>query len=373
MIPFIDLYAQRQEIKCNIDHAIAKVLGHGHFIGGPEVAELEEKLVSYTQAKHCITCGNGTDALQLVLMAENIGPGDAVFVPAFTFVASGEVVPPTGGKIIFVDVQADTFLIEPASLEAAIDDARQAGLCPRMVIAVDIFGMPADYDVLVSICRKNDVVLVADAAQSFGSTYKNSVVGTLADYTTTSFFPAKPLGCYGDGGAVFTDHDDKAELIKSLSVHGKGTFKYDNVRVGINSRLDTIQAAILLEKLKVFPKEIETRQVVSKRYSTALSGLVEVPVVPDDRVSAWAQYTIKVDEREALQASCKKAGIPTVVYYPRPLHRQTGYLQEKTVRTGLAVSEMLCEQVLSLPMHPYLDATTQSEIIKSVKEFLSGR
>lgn len=373
MIPFIDLHAQRQELKCGIDNAIAKVLDHGHFISGPEVEELEEKLSAFTKAKHCITCGNGTDALQLVLMAEDVGPGDAIFVPAFTFVASGEVVPPTGARLVFVDVQSDTFLIDPASLEVAIDDARQTGLCPRMVIAVDIFGMPADYDILGKICRKNDMILVADAAQSFGSTYHKRVAGTLADYTTTSFFPAKPLGCYGDGGAVFTDHEDKAELIKSFSVHGKGKFKYDNVRVGINSRLDTIQAAILLEKLKIFPQEIEVRQAVSSRYSTSLADLVEVPVVPDDRISAWAQYTIKTDDREGLQASCKKAGIPTVVYYPRPLHRQTGYFQERTVRTGLAVSEMLCEKVLSLPMHPYLDDTTQSEIIKSVRDFLSGR
>lgn len=368
MIPFIDLQAQRKYLDRKIDVAIGKVLEHGQFIGGPEVLALEEKLAAYAKVGNCISCGNGTDALQLVLMAEKIGPGDAVFVPAFTFVASGEVVPPTGANLVLVDVQPDTFLIDPASLEVAVEDARRSGLRPRMIIAVDLFGLPADYDVLRHIADCNEMILVADAAQSFGATYKGRPVGSLADYTTTSFFPAKPLGCYGDGGAIFTDNEEKSNLLRSLCVHGKGDYKYDNVRIGVNSRLDTIQAAILLEKFEIFPDELKERQRIAERYNAAFAGQIDTPHIPAHSTSAWAQYTIQVRERDKIQAACKKFGVPTVVYYPRPLHLQTGYRDVRLVKTGLHVSESLCNRVLSLPMYPYLDESTQNKVVKHLLE-----
>lgn len=370
MIPFIDVQAQRQRLGSKIDDAIAKVLNHGIFIGGPEVVELEGKLAEFGNVANCISCANGTDALQLVLMAEGVGPGDAVFVPAFTFVASGEVVPPTGASLVLVDVQPDTFLIDPSSLEYAIEDARRAGLRPRMVIAVDLFGLPAEYDVLQSIVDRHDMTLVADAAQSFGATYKGRPVGCLADYTTTSFFPAKPLGCYGDGGAIFTDNSEKTSILRSLCVHGKGDYKYDNVRIGINSRLDTIQAAVLLEKLAIFPEEIEARQEVAARYDAGLSDIIVVPTFPVHATSAWAQYTVKIKGRDEVQARCKDVGVPTVVYYPLALNQQVGYRDVRVVVSGVTVSENLCSQVLSLPMHPYLDRATQNKVIECLRQSL---
>lgn len=370
-IPFIDLAAQRRRLGERIDQAIARVLDHGGFILGPEVAELERQLAEFCGAKHCITCANGTDALQLVLMAEGVEPGDAVFVPAFTFVATAEVVPPTGATPLFVDVRESDFTLDPASLEAGIAEAKRLGLKPRMVVPVDLFGHPADYDAIEAIAAREDLVVVADSAQGFGSSYKGRKSGTLAGYTTTSFFPAKPLGCYGDGGAIFTNDADRAALLRSLRFHGKGADKYDNVRIGLNSRLDTIQAAILLEKLAIFADELAARGRVAQRYSGALSDLVGVPQESAGCRSAWAQYTALVPVRDALAEACKAEGVPTAVYYPVPMHRQTGYKGYPTVPGGLPVSDRLSRQVISLPMHPYLDEAAQDRIIAAVRRALA--
>ncbi|MCA1907270.1 MAG: DegT/DnrJ/EryC1/StrS aminotransferase family protein [Magnetospirillum sp.] len=364
---FIDLKAQMAPLRNRIDARIARVLDHGGFIMGPEVAELEQRLSAFCGAAHTVTCANGTDALTLVLLAEGIGPGDAVFVPAFTFVASAEVVPLTGATPVFVDVLADSFNMDPASLDAAVGAARAAGLRPRMVVAVDLFGLPADYHALGRIAAAHAMIMVADAAQSFGAERSGKRVGTLADYTTTSFFPAKPLGCYGDGGAVFTDDGAKAELLRSLRVHGKGGDKYDNVRVGVNSRLDTIQAAILLEKLTVFPAEIEARQRVAETYGAAFSDMAALPVVPAASRSVWAQYTLRTPHRDAVIAACRAAGIPTGIYYPRPLNRQTGYADYPVAPGGVPVSERLATEVVSLPMHPYLSPAEQQQVVVTVR------
>lgn len=366
-IAFIDLAAQQARIRDRIDRALAGVLDRGNYILGPEVDELEARLAEFCGARHCITCANGTDALQLVLMAEGVGAGDAVFVPAFTFVATAEVVPMTGATPFFVDVRARDFNLDPASFEAAIAEAERRGLRPRAAIPVDLFGHPADYDAINAIAARHGVTVVADAAQSFGARYKARRVGALASYTTTSFFPAKPLGCYGDGGAIFTDDPDQAALLRSLRFHGKGSNKYDNVRVGLNSRLDTIQAAILIEKLAIFEDELAARQRVAERYAAALDNVLAVPRVAPDCVSAWAQYTVVAPDRETLAAACKTQGVPTVVYYPNPLTRQTGYNGYPAAPGGTPASEHLAAHVLSLPMHPYLDPPTQDRIIEAVR------
>lgn len=366
-IAFIDLGAQQRRIRERIDLAIARVLSHGGYILGPEVAELERQLAAFSGVKHCITCANGTDALQLVMMAEAVGPNDAVFVPAFTFVATAEVVPPTGAVPLFVDVRESDFGMDPASLEAGIAEAKRLGLKPRMVIPVDLFGHPAEYDAITAIAEREEMVVVSDSAQGYGSLYKGRRSGSLGHYTTTSFFPAKPLGCYGDGGAVFTNDDDRASLLRSLRFHGKGADKYDNVRLGLNSRLDTIQAAILIEKLAIFPDELQARNRIAARYSERLGNVVRLPQVADGCSSCWAQYTLVVEDRDALQAACKAAGVPTNVYYPIPLNRQTGYLRYPTVPGGVPVSDRLANSVLSLPMHPYLDEATQDRVIMAIK------
>lgn len=367
-IAFIDLAAQQRRLGERLRQAIDRVLAHGAYILGPEVAELEAQLAAFCGAAHCVACANGTDALQLAMMAEDVGQGDAVFVPAFTFVATAEVVPLTGATPLFVDVREADFNLDPASLEAGVAEAKCLGLTPRMVIAVDLFGHPVDHDAIRAICTREGMTLVDDAAQGFGSVYKGRRVGSLGDYTTTSFFPAKPLGCYGDGGAVFTDNAAKADLLRSLRFHGKGGDKYDNVRIGLNSRLDTLQAAILLQKLSVFEDELAARQRVAERYAAGLSGLnrVTVPQVAAGCVSSWAQYTLLVRDRDALAAACKAKGVPTAVYYPIPLNRQTGYAAYPTVPGGVPVSDRLATQVLSLPMHPYLDEATQDRIVAAV-------
>ena len=365
-IPFIDLKAQRDSIRNELDGAIGRVLDHGVFIMGPEVAELETALSEFCGSKECITCANGTDALSLVMAAEKIRPGDAVFVPAFTFVATAEVLPALGAVPYFVDVEYESCNMDTASLQQAINAAKKAGHTPRMIVAVDLFGLPADYDTLAEIAREHGLVLVADAAQSFGASYRGRSVGTLADYTTVSFFPAKPLGCYGDGGAVFTDDVERANLLRSLRFHGKGEDKYDNVHIGFNSRLDTIQAAILLEKLKIFPGEIKARNKVAARYNEALAHQFSIPVIPQGDVCAWAQYTLKSDRRDAIQTSLKNANVPTVVYYPIPLNHQTAYKMFPSGPGGVPTSETLAKSVFSLPMHPYLDEATQDDIISAV-------
>lgn len=366
-IAFIDLQAQRRRLGERIDQAIARVLAHGQFIMGPEVRELEDRLGAFCGAKYAIACASGTDALLLALMAEGIGPGDAVFVPAFAFVATAEMAALAVATPVFVDVLPNTFNMDPESLDAAIGVAEGLGLRPRAVIPVDLFGQPADYGRIGAIAEEHGLTVVADAAQSFGAALNGRRVGTFGAYTATSFFPAKPLGCYGDGGAVFTDDDEKAEILRSLRVHGKGLEKYDNVRVGLNSRLDTLQAAILIEKLAIFEEEIEARNVVAERYTTALADLVKVPRVIDGARSIWAQYTLLLRDRDVVAAKLKAEGIPTAIYYPRPLHQQTAYRHLPTAPEGLPVSEGLSQQVLSLPMHPYLDKATQDRIVAAVR------
>lgn len=376
-IPFIDLATQRQRLGDRLDRAILQVLEHGRYILGPEVAELERQLAAFCGARHAIGCANGTDALALGLLARGIGPGDAVLVPAFTFVATAEVVAWTGATPVFLDVLPDTFNLDPAALDAGLDTARQQGLRPRAVIAVDLFGQPADYDRIEPFCAAHGLWLMADAAQSFGATYKGRRAGSIGLIAATSFFPAKPLGCYGDGGAVFTDDDELALIMRSLRVHGQGRDKYDNVRIGMNGRIDTLQAAILLEKLRVFEDEVLARQTVAERYARGFADLGErcrTPVVPEGMTSVWAQYTLVLEPgvRDRLGAELKDQGIPTAVYYPIPLHQQTAYRRYPVQAGGLPASEELAGRVLSLPMHPYLGATDQDGIIAAVRAGLAA-
>ena len=371
-IPFIDLQAQRSRLQSRIDEAIQRVLAHGSFIMGPEIAALETKLAEFAGAKHCVTCASGTDALGLLLMALGIRRGDAVFVPAFTFVATAEVVAWLGASPVFVDVKPDTFNMDPKSLAHAIPAVRGRGLVPRVVMPVDLFGQPADYREIASIAAREDLLVVADAAQSFGATLDGCRVGRFGVASATSFFPAKPLGCYGDGGAVFTDDDALASTVQSLRIHGQGTNRYEHVRIGMNGRFDTIQAAILLEKLTIFEEEIENRQQVAGRYSELLRSVAQVPRLSEGTTSVWAQYTIQVDarKRDSLIAGCSRAGVPTGVYYPLPLSQQTPYQRYPVVPGGTPVAELLSRTVLSLPMHPYLDEVSQDRITTAVKSLL---
>ncbi len=366
-IQFIDLAAQQAEIRDKIDAAIARVLDHGQYIMGPEVKQFEQDLKDFTGARHALTCANGTDALTLVMMAWGVGPGDAVFVPSFTYVASAETPAQLGATPFFVDVLEESFNIDPASFAQAIGEARQAGLRPSVVIPVDLFGQPADVDSITKIAHAEGVKVLVDGAQSFGAMSHGRRVGTMGNATTTSFFPAKPLGCYGDGGAVFTQDDALADLINSIRLHGKGTEKYDNIRIGVNSRLDTIQAAILLEKLKIFPGELRARDKVAAAYTASLQDKFKTPHVGDGLKSAWAQYTVMFENRDAVQAKLIEIGVPSVVYYPKALTQQDGYSSFPVVSSGVSISEALTEKVLSLPMHPYLEKERQLSIVKLVK------
>lgn len=363
---FIDLGAQRAAIGPDrIAARIRAVLDHGGFIMGPEVRALEAALAAFCGAKHCVSCANGTDALQLALMTLGIGPGDAVLVPSFTFAATAEVVPPLGATPVFVDIDESDFGMDPDSLMRGIEAARSAGLVPRAVMPVDLFGLPPDLDAISAIAAAEDLHLICDAAQSFGARHGDRTAGAIGEISTTSFFPAKPLGCYGDGGALFTDDDGHADMLRSLRVHGKGSHKYDNARIGVNSRLDTIQAAILLEKLAVFPGELKARTAAADRYGALLGNRVKVPRVPEGRVSSWAQYTLTLPEgadRDAMQAAMKASGVPTAVYYPRPLHLQGPYAGFPHDPAGLPVTENLAPRVLSLPMHPYLTEEVQAQV-----------
>ncbi|WIV51411.1 DegT/DnrJ/EryC1/StrS aminotransferase family protein [Marivivens sp. LCG002] len=370
---FIDLAAQQSRIRDKIDARIAGVLDRGTYISGPEVSELETRLAEFCGALHCVSCANGTDALELALIALGIGEGDAVFVPSFTFAATAEVVPGLGATPVFVDVDSNTFNMDVASLERAIVHARSLGLRPAVVIPVDLFGLPADYAPIKAIVERENMRLIGDSAQGWGGRYHNQMTGTLADITTTSFFPAKPLGCYGDGGALFTNDPEKAALLDSLRIHGKGSEKYDNVRIGMNSRLDTLQAAILIEKLEIYADELESRNKVAQRYSTKLAPFIEVPFVPEGYVSIWAQYTLKArsqDERARLMTSLQNQGIPSVIYYPRPLHTQSAYADFPCDPSGLPVSVDLAQRVFSLPMHPYLTHEDQDRVIKCLIDAL---
>ena len=369
-IPFIDVGAQRRRLGTSIDEEIKRVTDHCQFIMGPEVFALEKDLAAFCGARHAISVASGTDALVLVLMAKGIGAGDAVFCPSFTFSATAESIALVGATPVFVDVDEATFNIDVASLERAVATAQRLDLAPKAVMAVDLFGLPADYDAIGRVAAKHSLFVIDDAAQSFGARYQNRKVGMLGDVSATSFFPAKPLGCYGDGGAVFTDDDKLADLVKSLRNHGQGVDRYDNVRVGINGRLDTIQAAVLIEKLKIFPDEISARERVAQRYNALLSATVMVPQVPAGYGSVWAQYTIRLSgsRRDALAAALRGQGIPTAMYYPKPTHRQTAYQYYPVSDGGLPVTERLADEVLSLPMHAYLDEATQDRIVAAVRQ-----
>jgi dTDP-4-amino-4,6-dideoxygalactose transaminase len=372
---FIDLAAQRRRLGKSIEEAMLRVVEHGSYILGPEVKRFESDMAEFCGAKHVISCANGTDALGLVLMAKDIKEGDAVFCPSFTFAATAEVVAWTGATAIFCDCLPDSFNLDPASLEAGLKVAKEKGLRPAVVIPVDLFGQPADYEAIEPICAREGMFMLSDAAQSFGASYRGRKVGTIGLATTTSFFPAKPLGCYGDGGAVCTDDAELAELLTSLRFHGKGDDKYDNVRIGMNARLDTLQAAILIEKLKIFGEEMEARDRVAARYNELLAETTIVPRLIDGATSVWAQYTLRLPgfDRDAFQAALKREGVPTAVYYPKPLHQQTAYRHYPVAGNGLPVSEKLAAEVISLPMHPYLDEKTQDRIIAAVKGAVAGQ
>jgi UDP-2-acetamido-2-deoxy-ribo-hexuluronate aminotransferase len=380
---FIDLQAQRARIADKINAAVMKVIEDGKYIMGPEVKAFEDQMAEFSNTKHALGCANGTEAIALPLMAWDIRPGDAVFCPSFTFAATGEVVPWLGASPVFVDIDPKTYNMDPAHLEASIEAVKAEGkLKPKVIIAVDLFGQPADYPAISAIAKKHGLKLIADSAQGYGCTIDGKHPGHWADAVTTSFFPAKPLGCYGDGGAVLTNDDELAEIIDSLRVHGKATQsdvegrsfdhdpKYLNMRIGMNSRLDTIQAAILIEKLAIFADEIEARNRIAARYNEHLADHVaSVPFVIDGGVSVWAQYTLEHDNRSGLQAHLKEKGVPTAVYYPIPIHKQDIYSRYPLGPGGLPVSEEKAERVMSLPMHPYLDEKTQDQIIDAVRSF----
>jgi dTDP-4-amino-4,6-dideoxygalactose transaminase len=372
-IDFIDLQAQRKRIGKSLDDAVLAVVHSGRYIMGPEIGELETKLAAFCGAKHVVSCSNGTDAMVLVLMAYGVGPGDAVFVPSFTFAATAEVVAQLGAAPVFVDCFEDTFNMDPASLVAAIETARRNGLKAKGIIPVDLFGLPADYDAILPIAQANRLWVLADTAQGFGATYKGRVTGSIGNVATTSFFPAKPLGCYGDGGAVFTDDSELAQTLVSLRVHGQGQDKYDNVRIGMNGRLDTLQATILLKKLEIFPDEIVARNAVAKRYCEKLAPYCKVPVVPEGLVSIWAQFTVRVPaaKRGKLAERLKAAGVPTAIYYVKPLHQQLAYKAYPVAMNGLPVSEQLAGEVISLPMHAYLEPAVQDRICAAFVEALA--
>ena len=368
---FRDLAKQYQVLKSDIDKAMLDVASGAHYIMGPQVKELEQELAAYTSVKHCLTCANGTDALTLALKAWGIGPGDAVFVPDFTFFASAEVVALEGATPIFVDVDDTTFNIDVTSLEKAIAQTLADGkLTPKVIVAVDLFGLPANYPLVKAVAQKYNLLILEDGAQGFGGSINGQKACSFGDIATTSFFPAKPLGCYGDGGAVFTNNDEWAQLMNSYRVHGKGTDKYDNVRIGMNSRLDTMQAAILQVKLRAFDKEVESVNEAARHYTELLKDKVKTPVIPDGFGSSWAQYTIQLPteaKRNALQAALKEAGIPSMVYYPKPMHQQTAFQDTiQPVGCSCDVAERLCRTVLSLPMHPYMEPSDIERICSTL-------
>jgi dTDP-4-amino-4,6-dideoxygalactose transaminase len=380
---FIDLAKQQKRIRDRIEANIAAILDHGRYIMGPEIKSLEEKLAGYVGVKHACACASGTDALLLALMAHGVGPGDAIFTTPFTFIATGEVISLLGATPVFVDIDPQTFNLDSAKLEQVIqalsDDsasesplpASDVPLVAKGIIAVDIFGLPADYDRINAIARHRSLFVIEDAAQSFGAEYNGKMAGNLADIGCTSFFPAKPLGCYGDGGMSFTNDANLAEIMDSLRVHGKGTHKYDNVRTGINGRLDTLQAAVLLAKFDIFPEEIELRQQIAQRYTTLLNEYSEVkaPVVPEELKSAWAQYSVLArDEahRSNLQAKLKANDIPIAIYYPKPLHLQTAFKSLGYKEGDFPVSEDCSSRIFSLPMYPYLSDADQEKIVTAL-------
>ncbi len=372
---FRDLKKQYDTLKTAIDSSIQSVIDQGTFISGPQVRQLEEELAAYTGTKHCIACGNGTDALSMALMAWNIQEGDAVFVPDFTFFATGEVVSFEGATPVFVDVDKDTFNMDPVRLEEAIQSVLSEGkLTPKVIIPVDLFGLPAPYPQIRKIADEYGLKVLEDGAQGFGGMLKGQRACSFGDISTTSFFPAKPLGCYGDGGAIFTNDDDVAEYLRSIQVHGKGSYKYENIRVGWNSRLDTIQAAVLLPKLKAFQDyELEKVNLAAEMYYELLKDMVKVPCIPEEYYSSWAQYTIQLKnqaDRDGLQSFLKQAGIPTMIYYPIPMDKQKAFDGIKKYQE-CPVTEKLCQTVLSLPIHPYMEDASIKLVADTIKNYFS--
>jgi dTDP-4-amino-4,6-dideoxygalactose transaminase len=373
-VPLFDIGAQRRRLGKSIDEALGRVLAHCQFVGGPEVTALEKALAEFCSAGHVVTCASGTDALLMVLMAEGIGRGDAVLCPSFTFCATAEAVALTGATPVLVDVDEATFNISAASLKIGIATARKRGLKPRAVIPVDLFGQCADHDAISAVAGAEGLFVLDDAAQGFGASYKGRRLGTFGHATATSFFPTKPLGCYGDGGAIFTDDADLAARLRSIRVHGQGSDKYDNVRLGLTGRLDTMQAAVLLEKLKIFDDEIAARNEVAERYARGLGNVVTVPHLAPGCTSVWALYTIRLPQgvdRDGFAAALKAKGVPTAVYYPKSIHQQTAYRDFPVADGGLPVSERLSSDVISLPMHAYLDEPMQERVIAAVRSALS--
>ncbi len=372
-IPFIDIPAQRRRLGRAVDDAVARVLAHCQFVNGPEVHAFERDLAAFCGARHAIGCASGTDALLLVLMAWEIKPGEAVICPSFTYHATAEMVALLGATPIIADVSPETFNLDPASCERGVAAAKRLGLKPRAIIPVDLFGLPADHEAITAIARKHDLKILDDAAQGFGATYRGKKLGTFGTATATSFFPAKPLGCYGDGGAVFTDDDALAARVKSIRLHGEGVDRSEAARIGITGRLDTIQAAILIEKLKIFPDEIAARNRVAECYTQALADVAVVPRVGNESTSVWAQYTIKLKagQRDKLAADLKAQGIPTAIYYTKPLHKQPAYRDFPVADGGVPVSEQLSGEVISLPMHAYLEQPDQDRIIGAVRKALA--
>lgn len=371
-IDFIDLKRQQKRIRQSIEHRIAKVLDHGSYILGPEVKELEDALARYTGMQYCISCGNGTDALLMALMAFDVKHGDAVFTTPFTFIATAEVIALAGATPVFVDIDERTYNIDPVSLERSIElfNKKKTGLKARGIIPVDLFGQPADYDAIGEIARRNNLFVLEDAAQGFGGTYKGKRTCSFGDIAATSFFPAKPLGCYGDGGAIFTNNQSVAETLKSIRVHGQGLDKYDNVRIGINGRLDTLQAAVLLAKMELFDEELTSRDRVASRYTHAFRERVITPQLGPHNTSSWAQYSIQVDHRDTVLQKLKEKNIPTAIYYPKPLHLQDAFMYLGHRKGDYPVTERVASKIFSIPMHPYLDEATQDRIVSAILESL---
>ena len=372
-IPFVDLAEQQRRIRADLDRRIGQVMDHGAYINGPEVAELEVKLAAFAGCRHAIGVSSGTDALLAALMAKGIGRGDAVFLPSFTFTATAEVVLQCNATPVFVEVDAATFNLEPDHLREAIAETAKLGqLRPAAIIAVDLFGQPADYQAINALASEHDLFVLADGAQSFGASYHNLKVGGLAEVTATSFYPAKPLGCYGDGGAIFTNDNELAAACISLRDHGQGEGRYDIVRLGLNARLDTMQAAVLLSKLTIFEDEIRLRRTVAQRYTEQLSGMVETPVQLQDTDSIWAQYTIKLPNRDGVADHLRQQGIPTQIYYPLPMHLQPAYAHHGGGVGSLPISEQLGREVLALPMHPYLGETVIDTICAALRDAMQS-
>ena len=372
---FIDLKKQYQLLKPSIQKRINDILDRASFIMGSEINELEEKLAHYNGTNYCLTCASGTDALLLSLMAKGIGPGDAVFTTTFTFIATAEVISLLGATPVFVDIDSKTYNIDPEKLRQEIIKVKNGdritesfpiSLNPKAIIPVDLFGLCADYDAIDAVAKEFGQFVLEDAAQSFGATYKGKKACSFGDMAATSFFPAKPLGCYGDGGAVFCNDKKMIDILKSLRVHGQGSDKYENVRIGTNGRMDTLQAAVLLAKMEIFDKELEMRQAVAQRYSQALASSFIIPTIPAAHRSAWAQYSIQHQKRDDVMSKLKKSGIPTAIYYPKPLHLQKAFASLGYEKGQFPVAEAIAQKIFSLPMHPYLEEKDQTEIIRNL-------